>query len=241
VNFPFICSNIPEAPAHGVYISQLIRFSRVCGSYQDFLDRVLLLTRKLLNQGLLLFKLKFYDRHHDLVEMFHTLIVIYQPLPRMDCIFHISHTTLELAVFADFSKRNRLLRIKLLNQEFLKNRFILSFKKFFDTLLKSIPMTKDGWRLPIYFSIVFSDSLVYYLIFKWWLSRADLCYTTYPYGNLCFARSNYIICGVRVQDWDSEFSTPKLLNYLHICGVGILLTSGQHWYDCIISLRREGP
>ena len=144
MNFPFICSNIPEAPAHGVYISQLIRFSRVCGSYQDFLGRVLLLTRKLLNHGLLLFKLKFYSRHHDLVEMFHTLIVIYQPLPRMDCIFHISHTTLELAVFADFSKRNRLLRIKLLNQEFLKNRFILSFKKFFDTLLKSIPMTKDG-------------------------------------------------------------------------------------------------
>jgi hypothetical protein len=77
--------------------------------------------------------------YHDLVEMFHTLIVIYQPLPRMDCIFHISHTTLELAVFADFSKCNRLLRIKLLNQEFLKNRFILSFKKVFDT--------KSWWRL----------------------------------------------------------------------------------------------
>ena len=24
VNFPFLCSNIPEAPAYGVYISQLI-------------------------------------------------------------------------------------------------------------------------------------------------------------------------------------------------------------------------
>jgi hypothetical protein len=39
VNFPFICSNIPAAPAYGVYISQLIRYSRACGSYQDFLDR----------------------------------------------------------------------------------------------------------------------------------------------------------------------------------------------------------
>jgi len=57
VNFPFICSNIPAAPVYGVYISQLIQYSRVCGSYQDLLDRGLLLTRKLLNQGFLLVKL----------------------------------------------------------------------------------------------------------------------------------------------------------------------------------------
>jgi hypothetical protein len=35
-----------------------LRYSRACGSYQDFLDRGLLLTRKLLNQGFLLVKLK---------------------------------------------------------------------------------------------------------------------------------------------------------------------------------------
>jgi hypothetical protein len=58
VNFPFICSNIPAAPAYGVYISQMMRYSRACGSYQDFLDRGLLLIRKLLNQGFLLVKLK---------------------------------------------------------------------------------------------------------------------------------------------------------------------------------------
>jgi hypothetical protein len=39
MNFPFICSNIPAAPAYGVYISQMIRYSRTCGSYQDFLNR----------------------------------------------------------------------------------------------------------------------------------------------------------------------------------------------------------
>jgi hypothetical protein len=39
VNFPFICSYIPAAPAYGVYLSQMIRYSRACGSYQDFLDR----------------------------------------------------------------------------------------------------------------------------------------------------------------------------------------------------------
>jgi len=35
-----------------------LRYSRACGSYQDFLDRVLLLTRKLLNQGFLFAKLE---------------------------------------------------------------------------------------------------------------------------------------------------------------------------------------
>ena len=75
VNFPFICSNIPAASAYGVYISQMIRYSRAFGSYQDFLDRGLLLTRKLLNQGFLLVKLnsslrQFYGRHHDLVDRY---------------------------------------------------------------------------------------------------------------------------------------------------------------------------
>ena len=68
VNFPFMCSNIPAPPAYGVYISQLKRDSRASGSYQDFLDRGLLLTRKLLNQWFLLVKQKlsfpqFYGRH----------------------------------------------------------------------------------------------------------------------------------------------------------------------------------
>ena len=45
------------------------------GSYLDFLDRGLLLTRKLLNQGFLLVKLKsslrkFYGHHHDLVDLY---------------------------------------------------------------------------------------------------------------------------------------------------------------------------
>jgi hypothetical protein len=32
-------------------MSQLIRYSRACGSYQEFLDRGLLLTRKILKHG----------------------------------------------------------------------------------------------------------------------------------------------------------------------------------------------
>jgi len=73
VNFPFIGSTIPAAPV--VYVSQLMRYSRACGSYQDFLDIWLLLTKKLLNQGFLLVKLKsslrkIYGRHHDLVDRY---------------------------------------------------------------------------------------------------------------------------------------------------------------------------
>ena len=75
VNFPFTCSNIPTTPAYGLYISQLIHYSRACGSHQDFLDRGLLLAGKLMNQGFLLVKLqsslrKFYGRHHDLVDWY---------------------------------------------------------------------------------------------------------------------------------------------------------------------------
>jgi hypothetical protein len=71
VNFPFICSNIAAAPVYGIYISQLIRNSRACGSYQDFLDRGLLLTRKLLNLVKLKSSLRiFHDLHHDLVDRY---------------------------------------------------------------------------------------------------------------------------------------------------------------------------
>ena len=41
-----------------IYISELIRYSRTSDSYNDFLDRGLLLTRKLLNQGFLVVQLK---------------------------------------------------------------------------------------------------------------------------------------------------------------------------------------
>ena len=75
VNFPFISSNIPVLPAYGVYMSQLIRYSRSCAQYSDFLDRTLLLTQKLLKEGYVASTLKslqqdFYGRYHDLVDRY---------------------------------------------------------------------------------------------------------------------------------------------------------------------------
>jgi len=71
VSFPFSCCNIPEVIAYGVCICQLHRHSRLFGSYHNFLDRWLRLIRKLLNQGLLVVRLKsslreMYGGHHDL-------------------------------------------------------------------------------------------------------------------------------------------------------------------------------
>ena len=50
-NIPFISSNISAAPAYGVFISQLVRYSRACGSCEIFLDSGLLLATKLLKLG----------------------------------------------------------------------------------------------------------------------------------------------------------------------------------------------
>ena len=36
VNFPFLDGDVPHRPSYGVYISQLIRFARVCSYVYDF-------------------------------------------------------------------------------------------------------------------------------------------------------------------------------------------------------------
>ena len=50
-NFPFLSSNIPSSPAYGVFISQLIRYTRACSSYEFFILRAMRLSNKLLRQG----------------------------------------------------------------------------------------------------------------------------------------------------------------------------------------------
>ena len=50
VNFPFLDGDVPRSPSYGVYISQLIRFARVCSNVDDFNNKNLFLTA-LLKQG----------------------------------------------------------------------------------------------------------------------------------------------------------------------------------------------
>ena len=75
MSFPYICSTIPAAPSCGVCISQLIRYSRVVGSYNDIIDRGSLPTKGLLYQGFLVVQLKsslrtINDCHHGLANIY---------------------------------------------------------------------------------------------------------------------------------------------------------------------------
>ena len=74
-NFPFLSSNIPSSPAYGVFISQLIRYSRACSSYECFILRARRLSSKLLKRGYLQERLKssfrkFYGRYGDLIQLY---------------------------------------------------------------------------------------------------------------------------------------------------------------------------
>ena len=64
-----ICSYTFQQHLHMKYISQLIRYSRTCGSSNEFIYREVLLTRKLLDQEFIMVMLKsllrtFHGRHH---------------------------------------------------------------------------------------------------------------------------------------------------------------------------------
>ena len=67
--------DVPRRASYGVYISQHIRFARVCNYVADFNARNKCLTAKLLQQGYRYHKLrktfsKFYSRHFELVSKF---------------------------------------------------------------------------------------------------------------------------------------------------------------------------
>ena len=61
-------SNIPANPAYGVYISQLVRYARICTSKVDFMNRLRELSLRLRQQGFVTNLLqkslhKFFTRH----------------------------------------------------------------------------------------------------------------------------------------------------------------------------------
>ena len=51
VNFPFLDGDVPRSTSYGIYISQIIRFTRVSSHVADFNSRNKSLTAKLLQQG----------------------------------------------------------------------------------------------------------------------------------------------------------------------------------------------
>ena len=51
INYPDLGGNIPQGAAYGVYISQVLRYARVCSEKTDFDQRVRTLTGKLIKKG----------------------------------------------------------------------------------------------------------------------------------------------------------------------------------------------
>ena len=75
VNCPFLDGDVPRRASYSVYISQLIRFARVCNHVADFNARNKCLPAKLLLQGYRYHKIrkafsKFYRRHYELISKF---------------------------------------------------------------------------------------------------------------------------------------------------------------------------
>ena len=66
VNFPFLDGDVPRSASYSLYILQLICFARVSSNVDDFNNRNLFLTAKLLKQGYRYFS-KFYHRHSQLI------------------------------------------------------------------------------------------------------------------------------------------------------------------------------
>ena len=51
VNYPDLSGNIPQGDAYGVYISQTLRYARVCCRKEEFMERMTILTGKLISKG----------------------------------------------------------------------------------------------------------------------------------------------------------------------------------------------
>ena len=51
VNYPDLSGNIPKDSAYGIFTSQILRNARVCSETADFLDRIRILTGKLIKKG----------------------------------------------------------------------------------------------------------------------------------------------------------------------------------------------
>jgi hypothetical protein len=204
VNFPFICSNIPAAPAYGVYtsISQIIWYSRACGSYQDFNNRGLLLTRKLLNQGFLLVKLKswfrkIYGRHHDLVDHYG---------------ISVSQMTTDMFHWRKYFP------------------FLSSFTTYYGIvarLTRCVPLVEHLSSLLVFSGVRVAWSLVLYVCF---LNRC-LSFCTFSFGHCVVCSSSiyrfwltlWYLQTLLLEPWKSLLFTNQLSNWEDLIGQSIIL------------------
>ena len=76
VNFPFLHGEVPRRASYGVFISQLIRFARVCNQVANLNARNKCLTAKLLQQaiGIINFEKHFINFIADTMKSFPNLM-----------------------------------------------------------------------------------------------------------------------------------------------------------------------
>ena len=110
VNFPFLGGDVPRRPSYGVYISQLIRFARVCSHVDDFNTRNKCLTAKLLKQGYRYHELrkvfsKFYRRHYESISKFNVGLksLLHQGLSEPEFYCDLVYTFKKIRGMTDFS------------------------------------------------------------------------------------------------------------------------------------------
>ena len=101
-------------PSYGVYISQLIRFARVCSHVDDFNTRNKCLTAKLLKQGYRYHKLrkafsKFYRRHYELISKFNVGLksLLHQGLSEPEFYGDLVYKFKKIRGMTDFSNQFR--------------------------------------------------------------------------------------------------------------------------------------
>ena len=114
VYLPLLDGDVPRCPSYGVYISQLIRFARVCSHVDDFNTRKKSLTAKLLKQGYRYHKFrkafsKFYRRHYELISKFNVGLksLLHQGLSEQEFYGDLVYKFKKIRGMTDFSDQLR--------------------------------------------------------------------------------------------------------------------------------------
>ena len=114
VSFPFLDGDVPRRPSYGVYISQLIRFARVCSHVEGLSARNKCLTAKLLKQGYRYHKLrkafpKFYRRHYKMISKFNVRLksLVHQGLSEPEFYGELVYKFKNIMGWTDFSDQFR--------------------------------------------------------------------------------------------------------------------------------------
>ena len=109
--------DVPHRPSYGVYISQLMRFARVCSHVEDFNARNKCLTTKLLKQGYRYHKLRksfsnFYRRQDEMISKFNVKSLLHQSVPEPEFYCDLVYKFKKIMGRTDFSDQFRKIIIR---------------------------------------------------------------------------------------------------------------------------------